>query len=267
MADETEHAIPFDDWQVLAGEREGNTGMVGGYGDFLALSPGVTVAAGDVVRWTALPGWNDMGNPVRGHVFLALGDDIAPDGSGTAAILDSGVAEDDWAETPVPLEGTAPDAGTVYAGVRGTSGKYGISGEETLTVTAAPEPDPDPDPDPEPDPDPDDDYLDELAARLAPRVAAYVGRRDDPVATETAEGQVPIVAEFVRGYTRGKGWQGDRPAAPLRAVIVSATARLVLNPEQVRQYSSGDYSETGPLLTGFTLAERHVLDRYRRRWA
>lgn len=120
---------------------------------------------------------------------------------------------------------------------------------------------------PDPDPDPGDDYLDELAARLAPRVAAYVGRRDDAVATETAEGQVPIVAEFVRGYTRGNGWQGYRPAAPLRAVIVSATARLVLNPEQVRQYSSGDYSETGPLLTGFTLAERHVLDRYRRRWA
>lgn len=107
-----------------------------------------------------------------------------------------------------------------------------------------------------------------LADALAPRVAAYVGRAGNPATEATAAAQIPIVAEFVKGYTRGSGWiDGGWPEAPLRAVIMSATGRLVLNPEQVRQYSAGEYSETPATLRGFTLAEQHVLNRYRKRWA
>lgn len=116
------------------------------------------------------------------------------------------------------------------------------------------------------DDDGDPDH-DELAEDLAPRVARYVGRAGDQQTVETAAGQVPIVAEFVRGYTRDNGWDDDYPVPALRAVIVAATGRLVLNPEQVRQYSAGDYSETPAVLLGFTLAEQYVLNRYRRRWA
>lgn len=107
------------------------------------------------------------------------------------------------------------------------------------------------------------DLWDNLAAALAPRVAAIVGRVGDADTIATAEAQLPLVAEYVRGYTRGRGFDGDAPAGPLRAVIVSATARLATNPEQVSVYSVGDYSERPAQLAGWTLAEIGVLHRYR----
>lgn len=273
MADETEYQLHLDTWRDVQGtsSTSGNPDNWNNYtreatGPWVAVSEAIPATPGDTVRLTTGPAYDWMGESLPQYPLIVAGDDItAGDGEPVAGpgalILASG---DGWGEIVADVL-PADLPGPVYAAAWLPSGVEGGLAAPTAYVTEG-EP-PDPEPDPEPDPDPDDDYLDELAARLAPRVAAYVGRRDDPVATETAEGQVPIVAEFVRGYTRGKGWQGDTPAAPLRAVIVSATARLVLNPEQVRQYSSGDYSETGPLLTGFTLAERHVLDRYRRRWA
>ena len=107
------------------------------------------------------------------------------------------------------------------------------------------------------------DVWDNLAAALAPRVAAIVGRVGDEDTIATAEAQLPLVAEYVRGYTRGRGFDGDAPAGPLRAVIVSATARLATNPEQVSVYTVGDYSERPAQLAGWTLAEIGVLHRYR----
>lgn len=107
------------------------------------------------------------------------------------------------------------------------------------------------------------DVWDNLAAALAPRVAALVGRVGDADTIATAEAQLPLVAEYVRGYTRGRGFEGDAPAGPLRAVIVSATARLATNPEQVSVYTVGDYSERPAQLAGWTLAEIGVLHRYR----
>lgn len=107
------------------------------------------------------------------------------------------------------------------------------------------------------------DLWDNLAAALAPRVAALVGRQGDPETEALATAQLPLVAEYVRGYTRGRGFDGDAPAGPLRAVIVSATARLATNPEQVSVYTMGDYSERPAQLAGWTLAEIGVLHRYR----
>lgn len=107
------------------------------------------------------------------------------------------------------------------------------------------------------------DVWDNLAAALAPRVAALVGRVGDADTIATAEAQLPLVAEYVRGYTRGRGFEGEAPAGPLRAVIVSATARLATNPEQVSVYTVGDYSERPAQLAGWTLAEIGVLHRYR----
>lgn len=99
---------------------------------------------------------------------------------------------------------------------------------------------------------------------LAPVLAAYLGRPDRPATLATARAQLPVVIEFVRGYTRGREWLGYVPPYPLRSVIVSATARLVANPEQVRQYGIADYSETPAVLNGYTLAELGTLRRYRR---
>lgn len=102
---------------------------------------------------------------------------------------------------------------------------------------------------------------------LASRLAAYLQRPDDPDTLALAEAHLPIVESFVHGYTRGRGWDEGtgRPAAPLESVIISATARLTANPEQVSAYAVGDYSERPAALAGWTLPELAVLHRYRRR--
>ena len=95
-------------------------------------------------------------------------------------------------------------------------------------------------------------------------MAAFVGQPGNPDVTATAEAQVPIVTEYVRGFTRGRGFRDESPAGPLRAVIVSGVARLATNPEQVAHFQTGDYSERPAQLAGWTLAELGVLHRYRR---
>lgn len=169
------------------------------------------------------------------------------------------------------LDGTPTHAGTYTVTVYSEDG-FGspYPGTAVVTVVAAPvDPDPEPgDPgpgDPEPGPELDPWELhDGLARALASRVAAYVGSPGNSDVIETAVAQIPVVTEYVRGYTRGRGFHDEAPAGPLRAVIVSGAARLVTNPEQVAHFSTGDYSERPAQLAGWTLTELGVLRRYRR---
>lgn len=117
-----------------------------------------------------------------------------------------------------------------------------------------------PAPEPEPVPEP-------VANVLAARAAAFIGKAGVARYEATAAAQLPIVAEFVRGYTRGRGFDDGEPAPPLQAVMVSAVSRLLTNPEQLIQYQTGDYSERPAILAGWTLTELGVLNRYRRRAA
>lgn len=165
------------------------------------------------------------------------------------------------------ITGTPTTAGE-YPVVVMASDPYGNgveAGTVTITVVAS-----DPDPDPEDPEDPEDPDLDPfdlygaLARSLAPRVAAFVGKPGDADTIATAEAQVPVVTEYVRGYTRGRGFEDEAPAGPLRAVIVSGVARLATNPEQVAHFQTGDYSERPAQLAGWTLTELGVLRRYRR---
>lgn len=146
---------------------------------------------------------------------------------------------------------------------------------EPLVLTFTPAPDPDPDPDPEDPEDPEDwlHLLEEdperalVASTLTPRALRHAGTDPDAApapAVAMAEGHLATVLEYVKGYTRGRGFHGYIPERPLQAVIVAATGRLVTNPEQVTYYSTGDYSERPATLTGWTLAELQVLRRYRR---
>lgn len=161
---------------------------------------------------------------------------------------------------------------------------------EALVLTFEPESDPDPEPEPEPtpgpfDPSPAPEEPDELteamwarlmdddpqavfvATRLAERVVTHVGRSvEDLAPTEvlTARDHSMTVLEYVRGYTRERGFVGYVPHRSLQAVIVSAGARLFANPEQLAYYSTGDYSERPATLTGWTHAELGVLRRFRR---
>ena len=114
-----------------------------------------------------------------------------------------------------------------------------------------------------PDADPSEE-VPEIIGTLAPAVAAFVGRPGDTTTEAQAGAALLVVLDFVRAYTRGNGFTGYRPEYALRSVLISATARLVTNPEQVRQYQIADYSESPAVLNGYTLAELGLLRRYRR---
>lgn len=94
-------------------------------------------------------------------------------------------------------------------------------------------------------------------------VAAFLGQGDVNAAIALAEEHVPIVTAMARAYTRGKGFQDGSVAEDIAAVITTATARLVANPEQVH-YAVGSARISGSF-NGWTLAETFVLNRYRKR--
>lgn len=104
-------------------------------------------------------------------------------------------------------------------------------------------------------------------AVTAAQVAAFLGQGDDSETVALAGVHLPIVTVFVKAYVRGNGFTADVPNADLSAVITTATARLVVNPERVARNQIDDYSETPAMLDGFTLPELAVLHLYRRRTA
>lgn len=94
-------------------------------------------------------------------------------------------------------------------------------------------------------------------------VAAFLGRGDDPTVLAAAGEALPIVEAMARAYTRDKGFDDtDGPRADVAAVLVTATARLLGNPEQV-DVTVGDWSVRGGFV-GWSLAETFVLNRYRK---
>lgn len=94
-------------------------------------------------------------------------------------------------------------------------------------------------------------------------VAGFLGQGDDTTLVALAGQHVGIVTAMARSYTRGNGFTGTEPAADVAAVIVTATARLLSNPEQLDQ-TVGSVAVRGAF-TGWTLAELFVLNAYRRR--
>lgn len=112
----------------------------------------------------------------------------------------------------------------------------------------------DPNAEPEPEPEP----VDQSAAA----VARFVGRPDDPATIALAAQHVPVITALARAYTRDRGFADGGPNADIKAVLTAATARLMANPDQIRQ-TVGGVSLDG--FTGWTLAELAVLNRYRKR--
>ena len=109
-----------------------------------------------------------------------------------------------------------------------------------------------------------------VAVRLADRIIRHAGGTLEGTPGDSlvmARDHALTVLEYVRGYTRGRGFVGYIPHRSLQAVIVAAGARLYVNPEQLSYYQTGDYSERPATLTGWTAAELGVLRRYRRTYA
>lgn len=100
-----------------------------------------------------------------------------------------------------------------------------------------------------------------MAAVTGARVAEFLGQGDDSTLVALAGVHAEIIAAMAHAYTRGQGFASGVPNAEVAAVITTATARLVANPEQVAS-TVGTISERGGF-SGWTLAERFVLNRYR----
>lgn len=85
------------------------------------------------------------------------------------------------------------------------------------------------------------------------------------VNVEQAEAHLGIVTALAKAYTRGNGFTGDDPVPELDAVIVTATARLLSNPEGTTFESLEDYQIRPGSFQGWNLVEAITLNRYRRR--
>ena len=83
-----------------------------------------------------------------------------------------------------------------------------------------------------------------------------------PVNAAQAAAVIAIVTSMASAYTRGEGFTDGEPNDDVRAVILSAAARLVTNPSQVESESMGPFSRTGGF-TGWSTAELATLNRYR----
>ncbi|MGI8576484.1 MAG: hypothetical protein ACR2KG_00880 [Nocardioidaceae bacterium] len=95
-------------------------------------------------------------------------------------------------------------------------------------------------------------------------VAEFLGQGDDPTIVDLAGQHVLVVQAMASAYTRGRGFdvQGF-PYDDVAAVITTATARLLANPEQIPADVGGVSIKGG--FVGWSLAELFVLNRYRAR--
>jgi hypothetical protein len=96
---------------------------------------------------------------------------------------------------------------------------------------------------------------------IALKVVAFLGASDDEALLDLAVEHVPVVLGLAQGYTRMRGFSGDLPVPAIEKVIISATARLLANPEQTDSKIGTaavwrGFSDWNPL-------ERMVLNQYR----
>lgn len=100
-----------------------------------------------------------------------------------------------------------------------------------------------------------------MAAITGQRVANFLGQGDDSAVVALAEEITPVVTSFARSYTRSRGFVAGAPNDEIGNVIVTASARMVANPEQIPT-DVGSVSLRGGF-NGWTLAELFVLNRFR----
>ena len=92
-------------------------------------------------------------------------------------------------------------------------------------------------------------------------VADFLGQGDDKQFVALAGESVTIITAMARSYTRGNGFTAAGGVnEDIAAVITTATARLVANPEQLRVTIGGVQTDG---FQGWTLPELFVLNRYR----
>lgn len=101
-----------------------------------------------------------------------------------------------------------------------------------------------------------------MAAVTGQSVAEFLGQGDDDGLVTLAGTHAGIVTNMARAYTRDGGFTDGVPNGEIASVITTAAARLVSNPEQLSTVV-GAVSVRGGF-SGWTLAERLTLNRYRK---
>ncbi|SHT43343.1 Uncharacterised protein [Mycobacteroides abscessus subsp. abscessus] len=110
-----------------------------------------------------------------------------------------------------------------------------------------------------------------MAAPTASDLTTFVGKavpEDEAEAFAAhAEAVIAIVSAHAKSYTRGRGWDANgEPADDLRAVILTASARLLTNTSQITSdRQMGPFSVSYRPNDGWTTMELYVLNRYRER--
>ncbi|BCP05634.1 hypothetical protein [Mycobacterium paraintracellulare] len=102
-----------------------------------------------------------------------------------------------------------------------------------------------------------------MAVVTGQQVADFLGGGGDTNLVALAGQHAAVITALASGYTRGEGFTDGVPKDDIAAVIVTATARLVANPQQLGT-DVGNVSIRGGF-QGFNLAELFVLNRYRKR--
>lgn len=98
-------------------------------------------------------------------------------------------------------------------------------------------------------------------------VAAYLGVPDDPATAALADQHLAVVKALARSYCRGGGFdEAGAPFEDVAAVMTTATARMMANPEQ-STFQAGEVAGRDRGFQGWNLAELAVLNRYRGRAA
>lgn len=98
-------------------------------------------------------------------------------------------------------------------------------------------------------------------------VADFLGNGDDTQLVSLADQHVLIATAMARTYTRGNGFVdavGTEPASvddSIAAVITTAAARMVANPEQVDTQTGSSSIRGG--FRGWNLAELFILNSFR----
>ncbi|ODR06936.1 hypothetical protein BHQ15_12300 [Mycolicibacillus koreensis] len=104
-----------------------------------------------------------------------------------------------------------------------------------------------------------------MGAPTGADLSAFTGR---DVSGEQATAVISVVTAMANAYTRGRGFTAGEPNNEVRAVILSAAARLVADPSQIT-----DEQVMGPFRVSYntdhavawSTAELAVLNRYRER--
>lgn len=103
-----------------------------------------------------------------------------------------------------------------------------------------------------------------MAAPTATDLSAFTGRE---LNGDQATAVIQVVTALAGAYTRGRGFTAGEPNKDVRAVILSASARLIADPSQlVSDEQMGPFKISYRAgFEGWSTAELAVLNRHRER--